>query len=127
MLARIVRAPLHPERRDEAISLYQTLLPRLRAQPGFTGALLLTDRTTGHALSLTLWNETTMEVDPALFRHQLATFDTLIAGTTAVELYEVSVDALLPTMPCPDETDWTGTPLDTAVDPRVVPGDEGSR
>jgi hypothetical protein len=96
MLARVVRAPLCPGQREAAIQRdTQTVLPHLRTPTGFCGALFLSDRSTQQPLSVTLWDAATMDVDPVLFRRQLASFEPLLAAPFTVALYEVAAAALL--------------------------------
>ena len=55
MHARIARAELEPGRMDEAVTIWrEQVMPRLRQQPGFRGALILGDGQTT-AQAITLW------------------------------------------------------------------------
>ncbi len=55
MYARVGKAEIEPGRMEEAVAIWrERVMPRLRQQPGFRGALLLGDgRTTAEAI--TLW------------------------------------------------------------------------
>jgi hypothetical protein len=55
MHARIAKAELEPGRMEEAVAIWrERIMPRLRQQPGFRGALILGDgQTTAEAI--TLW------------------------------------------------------------------------
>lgn len=56
MFARHVHLHLKPERADEAVAIMETqVLPLLKRQPGFRGACLLTDPTSGEGVFLVLW------------------------------------------------------------------------
>ena len=55
MHARIAKAELEPGRMEEAVTIWrERIMPRLRQQPGFRGAMILGDgQTTAEAI--TLW------------------------------------------------------------------------
>ncbi len=83
-----------PGKFDEFLSTFdKTVAPDVRKRPGFRGSILLTDRDTGKAISLTLWEseeamkgverEGLLPVDNAKTAH-------LVAGPVSVERYEVS-------------------------------------
>jgi len=56
MFVRRTRVEGSPEKLDQTIQTYQfELLPTLKQEPGFRGALLLANRASGAAQSVTLW------------------------------------------------------------------------
>jgi heme-degrading monooxygenase HmoA len=56
MFVRRTRVERSPEKLDQTIQTYQQqLLPVMKQEPGFRGAVLLANRTTGAAQSVTLW------------------------------------------------------------------------
>jgi len=104
MYARVIAARIRPGQLDELIAWYRAaLLPAAREQPGFRGALLLTDPAGAAGLSLTLWaSEAELEASVAseYLREQLAAVWPLFAGPPWVETYAVSAqDAAAPAAP----------------------------
>ncbi len=48
-----------PSKADDGTRFYiEQMVPAIREQPGFLGALLMTDRATGKSLGLTFWETT---------------------------------------------------------------------
>lgn len=97
MHARVVIVQLTPGRTDQAISIFQeSVLPAARAQRGFGGAYLLTDRRTGKFMSLSFW-ETEADLNASetngYYQEQIAKFAGVgvFAGAPVRETYEVSV------------------------------------
>jgi heme-degrading monooxygenase HmoA len=57
MHARVTTVSVQPDKVAEVTRIYnETLLPVVKAAGGNRGAMLLIDATTGHGLSITLWN-----------------------------------------------------------------------
>lgn len=57
MYARIIQMTGRPETADEAIKLWrEVVLPAARQRPGFRNVHLFVDRSTGKAISLSLWD-----------------------------------------------------------------------
>ena len=55
--ARVVRANFHASKADEGVKMYEKgLIAESRKQTGFVAAQLLINRTTGQAISVSLWN-----------------------------------------------------------------------
>ncbi len=95
MFARTTKIQGPPDRLDEAIRQYQDeTLPAARGQAGFAGGMLLADRHTGTAVSITLWEtEENMTDSEQMASHQRAQV-AATAGTSAqprVDRYEVVV------------------------------------
>jgi hypothetical protein len=56
MWAQVVQGGATPEQRDEMNRIVQEqLIPALKKEPGFAGALNLLDRESGNGMMLTLW------------------------------------------------------------------------
>jgi heme-degrading monooxygenase HmoA len=56
MRARVVTLKVSPLDMDEVVRIYRdSVLPTAKPQPGFEGALLLTDRDSGVGVSISLW------------------------------------------------------------------------
>src|SRR5262245_48395210 len=92
MRARVVTAQFKPDKIDAAVALYQQQLSALREEPGCEGALLLTDRSTGQALSVSMWaTETALQASETPLRQRVTAFQDLLAGQPTVETREVGV------------------------------------
>jgi heme-degrading monooxygenase HmoA len=96
MYARVITAQNQPGKVDEAVQMYrESMLPEARQQPGFKGALMLVDRSTGKGISITLWQT---EADAqasgagsAYLQTQIAKAASLLAAAPIIETYEVAV------------------------------------
>jgi heme-degrading monooxygenase HmoA len=82
---------------DEASRIVQeAFVPVLKEQKGFKGQLLLTQRDTGKAIALNLWetegDQTAFETS-SLYRELMGKLAGVLAGPPAKEGYEVSVQA----------------------------------
>jgi hypothetical protein len=57
MYAMVVQGGTTPNKRDEMNgAVTELLIPALRSEPGFRGAVNLEDRVTGHGMMLTFWD-----------------------------------------------------------------------
>ena len=56
MFARVITGQTTPDGFDGVIRFAQEQLPGTRAQPGFRGFYLLTDRDTGNLVTISLWD-----------------------------------------------------------------------
>jgi heme-degrading monooxygenase HmoA len=97
MFARTVNIQFQSGKVDEASRIVQeAIVPVLKQQKGFKGQLLLTQRDTGKAISLNLWETegdlTAFEISP-LYRDLMGKLAGVLAGPPAGERYEVSVQA----------------------------------
>jgi heme-degrading monooxygenase HmoA len=97
MYARLAQVRIQPERIAEAIEIYRTsVVPALEQQPGFAGALLLTQPETGRGISITLWESeearTAGEVG-GFYQEQLARFAGMFTETPVRDAYQVALDA----------------------------------
>jgi heme-degrading monooxygenase HmoA len=95
MFARVTTIQTLPGKLDEAAALYRdAVAPHMKQQKGFHATYLLTDRDTGKAVSLTVWEN---ETDGAAFdgnhgfQQQLAKVASLLASPPAREEFIVSV------------------------------------
>lgn len=95
MYARAVSIQFQPGKVDEAVRIVQnSIVPVIKGQKGFKGQLLFTQKETGKALSINLWETeadlTTFETSP-LYKELLGKLGSILAGPPAGERYEVSV------------------------------------
>ncbi len=92
MFARATLGKALPERLDQMTrEIMEHVLPALRMQDGFAGALVLTDRGSGKVLAVTLWESEQAMNATEEAAHWLRVFSAEAAGgiVTAVERYEV--------------------------------------
>lgn len=97
MYARAVNVQFQPGKVDEASRIVtESIVPVMKEQKGFKGQLLLTQRDTGKAISINLWETeadlTAFETSP-LYRELLGKLAGVLAAPPASERYEVSVQA----------------------------------
>ena len=97
MYARAVNVQFQSGKVDEANHLVKdAILPALQEQKGFKGQLFLTQRETGKAISINLWETeadlTAFEFSPR-YREIMGKLAGVLAGPPAGEQYEVSVQA----------------------------------
>ncbi len=95
MHARVTTVQLRPDTLDASIDLYQQeILPVIKAQPGYQGVYLFTDRATGNGVSITLW---TSEADAqayetsGIYRQLVAKLASNFAASPTLATYDVSV------------------------------------
>jgi len=97
MYARLTTLNVKPERIDEAIKIYRTsVVPAAKAQQGFVAAYLLTDRTAGQGMSMTIWKteEDALANEHNLYyQEQLVKFLEFLQSPPIREGYEISVKA----------------------------------
>jgi heme-degrading monooxygenase HmoA len=93
--ARVVSIETLPMNMGEAVRIYQeSVVPAAKEQPGFRGALMLTDPDTGEGVSITLWeSEDDMHTSEAsgFYHRKLDDLDALFISTPVRKHYEVSV------------------------------------
>jgi heme-degrading monooxygenase HmoA len=95
MYARVAQVRIQPECVPEATRIYQeSVVPALRQQAGFKGALLLTQPESGRGISITLWateaDRTAGEVS-GFYQAQLARFAGMFTETPVRDAFEVAV------------------------------------
>lgn len=87
MYARVNTRQIPPEKMDEAIRMYQEKsLPERKTHKGFVGAYVLTDRSAGKILAISLWET---EAD-ARASGTPSYLDAVAGGPPSRESYEVS-------------------------------------
>jgi heme-degrading monooxygenase HmoA len=97
MHARVVTIQFQPGMTDRAIAIFhESVVPAAREQEGFTGGLLLTDRITGKAVAISLWEteaDLTAGETGGYYPAQIIRFAGvgIFAGPPVRETYEVSV------------------------------------
>jgi quinol monooxygenase YgiN len=94
MHARVVHVQIRHDKLDEATKLFQeSVIPAMKQQQGNQGGYLLTDRTSGKGLSVSLWESEaamTASESSGYLQEQLARFRDLFAQQPTPEHYEVS-------------------------------------
>ena len=95
MYARVAQVRIQPQRIEEATRIYaDNVVPALETQPGFKGALLLTQPESGRGISITLWeserDRTTGELN-GFYQTQLTHFAGMFTETPVREAYEVAI------------------------------------
>ena len=94
MFARVMRIRIQKNKLDQAVATYRdSVLPVARRQRGFRGATLLTDRATGTAVSITLWEtEAALEEGErtGYVQEQLAKFAPLFSAAPERSVFEVA-------------------------------------
>jgi hypothetical protein len=98
MYARVVSARVAPERLDDVVRmLREEVVPTAEAQPGFAGALTLSDPGTGKGMMITLWatpeDLIAGEVTGYLGR-QLTTVAPFLRGPVTRETFHVDIAEL---------------------------------
>lgn len=95
MNARVVTAQFQPGKSDEGARHFRdTVVPRAKEYPGYKGALMLTDPSTGKMIALTLWEtDTELQATETGFQESAAQLAQTLAGPPTQERYEVSVQA----------------------------------
>jgi heme-degrading monooxygenase HmoA len=95
MHARAVNLRVRPVDTEEMVRIYRnSVVPATRQQPGFGGALLLTDPETGIGISITMWEtEADREAGEASghYKEQIAKFADFLVETPIRKHYEVGV------------------------------------
>jgi hypothetical protein len=96
MYARVTTTPISPYRLDEAIRLAEdSTMPAASKQPGFKGYLMLVDKSSGMAMTITFWQEegdrefTGQNTD--YYKDSISKLIPLLCGTPVVEDFEVAV------------------------------------
>jgi heme-degrading monooxygenase HmoA len=97
MYARTGVSRMKPGKMDEAIAMYRdSVVPLLKEQKGFKGLYWLVDRKTDKYTVITLWEtEPDMAVTETsgLLQEVISKFAPFVAEQTAIERYEVALEA----------------------------------
>lgn len=97
MLARVTTVQAHPDKINEAISIYRdSVVPTVKAQKGYHATYMLMDRTTGKGMAVTLW-ETAEDLQATessgYYQEQVAKFAPILTAPPIREVFEVAVQA----------------------------------
>lgn len=94
MFARVTMTQTKLDRLDEATQLFvESAVPATKAQKGFKGIYLLTDRATGKGITLTLWESEADAIageQSGYYQEQINKFKDFLAAPPVRESYEVS-------------------------------------
>lgn len=97
MFARLTIIQVKRDRIDEALKLYEeSVIPAAKSQKGFQGVYVLTDRKTGKAITITMWDDEEDALDNErnlYYQEQVAKFITFFTVPPIREGYEVSLQA----------------------------------
>jgi quinol monooxygenase YgiN len=97
MYARIVTVQVQPEKREEAISIFQnSIIPAAKQQKGFISLMLLTDRSTGKGISIGVWEtEADLKANEAsgYLQEQFAKLAGVAVAPPVRDEYEVSAQS----------------------------------
>ena len=97
MFARLTYVQGKVEKTNEAIKIYEdSIVSAAKAQKGFKGAYLLTDRKTGKHISCTLWEseeDAVANEKSGYYQEQIGKVKDFFTAPPAQEGYEVSVQA----------------------------------
>lgn len=97
MNARVTIVQILPGKVDQAVDRYRdSVIPVANQQKGFKGAYLLTDRSTGKGISITLWEteaDMTAGENSGYYQQQLAKFKDVFGAPPVRESYEIIVQA----------------------------------
>ncbi len=93
--ARVTISQSKVESFDEMVKLYaESVVPAAKAQKGYLGVLLLTDRTTGKGISISIWEseeDCIANEKSGYYQEQVAKFIDFFTAWPVREGYEVSV------------------------------------
>jgi len=94
MFARLISAKGSKDKLDGVIKIWKEKdMPLTKSVKGYRGAYLLTDRKTGKAISITLWDseeDAIADEQSALHRKQVDMYKDLMTGKPIHQRYEVS-------------------------------------
>lgn len=98
MYARTTFTQVKPDKLNEAIRVYHdSIVPEAKQQQGFKDLMLLTDKTTGKCITISLW-ETDAHLkaseDNGFFQRQLDKIKPYLSASPTRDIYEVSVPAM---------------------------------
>jgi heme-degrading monooxygenase HmoA len=94
MYARTTFTQVRPDKLDEAIRIYHdSIVPAAKQQRGFKNLSLLTDRTSGKCITISMW-ETEAHLkaseDSGFYKQQLDKLSSCLSGAPTRDIYEVS-------------------------------------
>ena len=95
MFARFTIVQVKPEKIDETIKLYEeSVVPGAKAQKGYQGIYLFTDRSTGKGYSISLWDseeDAVANEQSGYYKEQVNKFMEYFAAPPVQEGYEAVV------------------------------------
>ncbi|HEU5347809.1 MAG TPA: antibiotic biosynthesis monooxygenase [Ktedonobacterales bacterium] len=94
MFARLTIVQAQADKIDETTSIFRdSIVPAAKAQKGYRGSYLLTDRTTGKGTSVTLWDsleDLRASETSGYYQEQLAKLAPFFTSAPVTEVYEVA-------------------------------------
>ncbi len=98
MEARVVTVQVDIYRIDKAIKIYEeSVAPAVKLREGGLGAILLVDRKSGKAISITMWENEDREREAresGFMQEQIARFESMLIATPEIDSFEVIVNNL---------------------------------
>ena len=95
MYARLVTTYVRKGKLDEALKLFEeSVIPEGKAQEGYFGIYLLTNKETGKIVSITLWDtkeDARANEESGYFQRQVEKFNDVVTETPVKEEYDVSI------------------------------------
>jgi heme-degrading monooxygenase HmoA len=97
MYARVTHVQTQPDKIDEAVSIYRdSVVAALKVQKGYRATYMLSDRTTGKGMSVTIWEsleDLQASESSGFYNEQVSKFAPLLTAPPVREIYEVGVQA----------------------------------
>ena len=94
MFARLMVAQMKVDKMDDGRKVYaESIIPAAKSQKGYRGAYLLSDRKTGKAVSITLWDseeDAIANEQSGYLQEQVGKLKEFLTATPVREGYEVS-------------------------------------
>jgi len=98
MFARLMIGQMNIDKMDDGRKVYaESIIPAAKSQKGYHGAYLLSDRKTGKAVSITLWDSEEVAIaneQSGYLQEQVGKLKEFLTAPPVREGYEVSVQDL---------------------------------
>ena len=95
LFARLTIAPIKEGKMDDLMKIYkESIVPAAKAQEGYQGAYLLTNKETNKAISVTVWDsekDAIANEQSGYYKEQVAKAVPCFSGSPVREGYEISV------------------------------------
>ena len=95
MYARLVTTYVKKGKMDEALKFFEeSVIPEGKAQEGYRGIYLLTNKETGKIVSITLWDtqeDAWANEESGYFQRQVEKFNDVVTETPVKEEYDVTI------------------------------------
>jgi hypothetical protein len=94
MKARIVTVQIQPAKLDEAVSIYRdSVVPAAREYKGCHGMILVTNRSSGKGVSVSIWDDNELQTSEAsgYLQEQFAKFAGVFAAPPVREVYDLGI------------------------------------